>query len=161
MEAGGDLVVSGGVQGDNQAVIRAQRSWWRMRHSKSAQGWPPRETSVRHSARDPTVPALDIPANVDFSTGDINFLGDVCIHGDICSGFTVRAIGNITVGGVVEACTVEARAALRPGPHGAGADRLGGPQRAADDSHAAGAHLRLAVAVYMGAEKRPNCRREI
>ncbi|MCI8759030.1 MAG: DUF342 domain-containing protein, partial [Oscillospiraceae bacterium] len=53
-------------------------------------------------------PLLDIPANVDFSTGDINFLGDVCIHGDICSGFTVRAIGNITVGGVVEACTVEA-----------------------------------------------------
>ena len=45
---------------------------------------------------------------MDFSTGDINFLGDVCIHGDICSGFTVRAIGNITVGGVVEACTVEA-----------------------------------------------------
>ena len=43
-------------------------------------------------------PLLDIPANVDFSTGDINFLGDVCIHGDICSGFTVRAIGNITVG---------------------------------------------------------------
>ena len=54
-------------------------------------------------------PLLDIPANVDFSTGDINFLGDVCIHGDICSGFTVRAIGNITVGGVVEAgSTVEA-----------------------------------------------------
>ena len=53
-------------------------------------------------------PLLDIPANVDFSTGDINFLGDVCIHGDICSGFTVRAMGSITVGGVVEACTVEA-----------------------------------------------------
>ena len=53
-------------------------------------------------------PLLDIPANVDFSTGDINFLGDVCIHGDICSGFTVRGIGHITVGGVVEACTVEA-----------------------------------------------------
>ena len=53
-------------------------------------------------------PLLDIPGNVDFSTGDINFLGDVCIRGDICSGFTVRAMGNITVGGVVEACTVEA-----------------------------------------------------
>lgn len=53
-------------------------------------------------------PVLDIPGNVDFSVGDINFLGDVCIHGDICSGFTVRAMGNITVGGVVEACTVEA-----------------------------------------------------
>jgi len=53
-------------------------------------------------------PLLDIPGNVDYSTGNINFLGDVCVHGDICSGFTVRAIGNITVGGVVEACTLEA-----------------------------------------------------
>lgn len=53
-------------------------------------------------------PLLDIPGNVDFSVGNINFLGDVHIHGDICSGFTVRAMGNITVEGVVEACTVEA-----------------------------------------------------
>ena len=53
-------------------------------------------------------PVLEIPGNVDFSVGNINFLGDVCIHGDICSGFTVRAMGTITVGGVVEACTVEA-----------------------------------------------------
>lgn len=53
-------------------------------------------------------PVLDIPANVDFSVGDISFLGDVCVHGDIRSGFTVRATGSITVGGVVEACIVEA-----------------------------------------------------
>ena len=53
-------------------------------------------------------PVLDIPANVDFSVGNINFLGDVCIHGDVCSGFTVRAMGSITVNGVVEACTLEA-----------------------------------------------------
>lgn len=53
-------------------------------------------------------PLLDIPGNVDFSVGDINFVGDVHIHGDICSGFTVRAMGSITVDGVVEACTVEA-----------------------------------------------------
>lgn len=53
-------------------------------------------------------PVLDIPGNVDFSVGNINFLGDVCIHGDICSGFSVRAMGTITVDGVVEACTVEA-----------------------------------------------------
>ena len=53
-------------------------------------------------------PLLEIDGNVDYSTGSINFLGDVHIHGDICSGFTVRAMGNITVDGVVEACTVEA-----------------------------------------------------
>lgn len=53
-------------------------------------------------------PVLEIPGNVDFSVGNINFLGDVCIHGDICSGFSVRAMGTITVDGVVEACMVEA-----------------------------------------------------
>lgn len=53
-------------------------------------------------------PLMEISGNVDYSTGNVNFLGDVHIHGDICSGFTVRAMGNITVDGVVEACTIEA-----------------------------------------------------
>lgn len=53
-------------------------------------------------------PVLDIAGNVDYSTGNINFLGDVHVHGDVCTGFTVRAMGNVTVDGVVEACTVEA-----------------------------------------------------
>ena len=53
-------------------------------------------------------PVLEIEGNVDYSTGHINFLGDVHIHGDVCTGFTVRAMGNITVDGVVEAAEVEA-----------------------------------------------------
>lgn len=51
---------------------------------------------------------LDVEGNVDYSTGNINFLGDVHIRGDVCSGFFVRSVGNITVDGVVEAGTVEA-----------------------------------------------------
>ena len=53
-------------------------------------------------------PVLEIDGNVDYSTGHINFLGDVHIHGDICTGFIVRAMGNITVDGVVGAAEVEA-----------------------------------------------------
>ena len=54
-------------------------------------------------------PVLDIPGNVDFSTGNIKFLGDVNIKGDVLTGFTVRAMGSIWVGGVIEAgSTVEA-----------------------------------------------------
>lgn len=53
-------------------------------------------------------PILDIAGNVDYSTGNINFLGDVHVHGDVCTGFVVRAMGTITVDGVVEPCTVEA-----------------------------------------------------
>lgn len=43
-----------------------------------------------------------IDGNVDFRTGNINFEGDVDIKGDVPSGFTVRASGNIVVGGTVE-----------------------------------------------------------
>jgi len=53
-------------------------------------------------------PVMEIGGNVDFSTGNINCLGDIHIHGDVNSGFTVRATGNITVDGVIEACVVEA-----------------------------------------------------
>lgn len=51
---------------------------------------------------------LDVSGDVDYSIGNINFLGDVHVRGDITSGFTVRAAGNIQVDGVVEAATVEA-----------------------------------------------------
>jgi len=53
-------------------------------------------------------PVLEIGGNVDFSTGNLNCLGDIHIHGDVYSGFTVRATGNIIVDGVVEASTIEA-----------------------------------------------------
>lgn len=52
--------------------------------------------------------ALEISNNVDYSTGNINFLGDVHIRGDICGGVEVKASGNVTVDGVVEGCTIEA-----------------------------------------------------
>ena len=53
-------------------------------------------------------PVLEIPGSVDRTTGDINFLGDVHVHGDVCCGVTVRAMGNIQVDGVIESCTIEA-----------------------------------------------------
>ncbi len=51
---------------------------------------------------------LEIDGNVDFSSGNINFVGDVHIHGDVSSGFTVRTVGDITIDGVVEAAEIEA-----------------------------------------------------
>lgn len=51
---------------------------------------------------------LEISGNVDFSTGNIDFVGDVHIHGDVSSGFRVHTIGDITIDGVVEAAEIEA-----------------------------------------------------
>ena len=51
---------------------------------------------------------LDIPTDVDYNTGNIDYLGDVHIHGDVRGTFVVKATGNITIDGLVEAATVEA-----------------------------------------------------
>lgn len=53
-------------------------------------------------------PVLEIFDNVDEKTGDIHFLGDVHIHGDVSQGITIRAMGNIQVDGVIGSCTIEA-----------------------------------------------------
>lgn len=51
---------------------------------------------------------LDIPSDVDYNTGNIEYVGDVHIRGDVRGTFVVKATGNITVDGLVEAATVEA-----------------------------------------------------
>ena len=51
---------------------------------------------------------LHVTSNVDFSTGNISFPGDVTIDGDVCSGFSVKSGGNLIVKGVVEEAKIEA-----------------------------------------------------
>jgi hypothetical protein len=51
-------------------------------------------------------PQLEIQGNVDNSTGNIDFNGEVAVRGNVTSGFTVKATGNIEVGGVCEAATL-------------------------------------------------------
>lgn len=51
---------------------------------------------------------LEIAGDVDYSTGNIDYMGDVHIHGSVSSGFSVRAAGNITIDGVVKSGSIEA-----------------------------------------------------
>jgi uncharacterized protein (DUF342 family) len=53
-------------------------------------------------------PLLDIPGDVDYATGNIDYRGDVHIHGDVRENFFVRATGTITIDGTVEAANLEA-----------------------------------------------------
>lgn len=46
--------------------------------------------------------------DVDNSTGDVNYEGDIYIKGNVLAGFSVKASGNITVSGIVEGANVEA-----------------------------------------------------
>lgn len=55
------------------------------------------------------VPVLHISNNVDFSTGNINFLGSVVVHENVLSGFCVQATGNIEIYGIIEAASLIAQ----------------------------------------------------
>jgi len=49
---------------------------------------------------------LTIKGDVDYATGNIDFPGEVQVSGDVKPGFSVKAKGNISISGVIEAATV-------------------------------------------------------
>ncbi len=49
-----------------------------------------------------------LKGSVDFSSGNIDFPGDVIINGNVTAGFSVRATGRVEIRGIVEDATVEA-----------------------------------------------------
>ncbi|GHU47864.1 polymerase [Clostridia bacterium] len=55
---------------------------------------------------------LTIPGDVDASTGNIDFLGDIVVRGNILENFTVKSDKNIVVNGSVNNCTVFAQGEL-------------------------------------------------
>ena len=54
------------------------------------------------------LPVHEVYGNAEQAGGNIDFRGDIVIHGNVESGIVIRATGSITVDGVVEACTLEA-----------------------------------------------------
>lgn len=67
-------------------------------------------------------PTYEAKANVDNSTGNIKFIGNVIVRGNVLSGFEIEAGGNIEVNGVVEGAILRAEGdiILRRGMHGKG-----------------------------------------
>lgn len=53
-------------------------------------------------------PVFDVRGDVDYSTGDIDFIGTVRIMGNVMTGFKVKAGGDIEIGGSVEGAEVVA-----------------------------------------------------
>lgn len=54
------------------------------------------------------LPVYEINGDADLSVGNIDFRGDVIIHGSVCSGVTVKATGTVTVDGIVEGANIDA-----------------------------------------------------
>lgn len=53
-------------------------------------------------------PVYEIFGNVGIESGNIDFRGDVLVHGNVESGMKIKATGTVTVDGVVEAAQIEA-----------------------------------------------------
>ncbi len=53
-------------------------------------------------------PIITIDGDIDYSTGNIDFVGSVIVLGSVISGFSVRASANIQINGVVEDSYIEA-----------------------------------------------------
>ena len=72
------------------------------------------------------LPVFEVSGDVDYGTGNIQFVGDVVVKGTIREGFEVSAGGGITVGGVVEGATVacEGDMVVRGGLRGMGKARV-------------------------------------
>lgn len=64
----------------------------------------------------------EVQADVDNSTGNINFVGNVIVRGNVLSGFSIEAGGNVEVWGVVEGALIKAGGdiILRRGMQGTG-----------------------------------------
>lgn len=69
---------------------------------------------------------LDVSGNVDLTTGNVSFNGDVNIRGNVITGFSVTALGSITVDGYVEASTLKADGdiVLKNGIQGSGRGKI-------------------------------------
>ena len=55
------------------------------------------------------VPVIEIKEDVDVSTGNIEFMGDVIIRGSVQPGFTVKADGNVEIYGSISGGIVEGK----------------------------------------------------
>ncbi|MBV8083424.1 MAG: FapA family protein [Chloroflexi bacterium] len=76
----------------------------------------------RNGARIEVSAVYTVPGDVDFSSGNVDFAGDVFVAGDVKPGFTVKATGNVRIDGMVDAGFVECGRELlvRGGIHGHG-----------------------------------------
>jgi len=69
---------------------------------------------------------FEVKGNVDYSTGNIEFVGSVIIKGDVKSGFKVSADGDIEIWGVVEDAEISSKAnvLLKKGISGRGQGKI-------------------------------------
>ncbi|OPY58507.1 MAG: hypothetical protein A4E55_00856 [Pelotomaculum sp. PtaU1.Bin035] len=57
-------------------------------------------------------PVLQKKGDVDISSGNIRFKGDVVVHGDVCEGMSVQAAGKINIHGMIFSANIAAQGGI-------------------------------------------------
>lgn len=57
-------------------------------------------------------PVFIVKNDVDYETGNINFIGSVIVYGDVKSGFNIKAKGDIQVDGIIEDSLIRAEGSV-------------------------------------------------
>lgn len=60
-------------------------------------------------------PVYEVNGDIDYNTGNIDFLGTVVIRGNVLSGFRVKAAGDVRVTGGIEGAEIEAQGSIEIG----------------------------------------------
>ncbi|WP_194840822.1 DUF342 domain-containing protein [Filobacillus milosensis] len=72
------------------------------------------------------LPVYEVPDTIDLNTGNIDFNGSIVVRGDVPEGFSLKAKGDISIFGLVEAATLEAGGSvfIKEGISGLGQGRI-------------------------------------
>lgn len=57
-------------------------------------------------------PVFEVKGDLDLNTGNINFIGNVIVNGDVPSGYEIKAGGDIKIIGLVEGSIIEAQGSV-------------------------------------------------
>ncbi|WP_160118359.1 DUF342 domain-containing protein [Bacillus sp. V59.32b] len=78
-------------------------------------------------------PIFEVKGDIDMKTGNVDFIGNVTIHGNVPPGYRIKAGGDIRINGIVEASVIEAGGSIHI--RGGIAGQLKGSVKAGVDLH--------------------------
>jgi uncharacterized protein (DUF342 family) len=70
------------------------------------------QVSITENGKLNVLSVFEVKGDVDFSVGNIDFVGSVVVHGNVHPGFTIKAGGDIRIAGSVESATLQARGSI-------------------------------------------------
>ena len=75
--------------------------------------WATTDGQISISANSVNVfPIFEVKGDLDLNTGNINFIGNVMVYGNVPSGYEIKAGGDVKITGLVEGAIIEAQGSI-------------------------------------------------